>query len=517
MKQISNWEINKLAAQVVFPRLNTYRYLIDENYKSQVSNLVKMGVGGFCLFGGNIEENIKVTNELQFKTDLPLLFCGDFENGIAMRLTEGTEFPHSYALGHLNSTDYTTKTAQAIAQEAKAIGAYWNLAPVADINSNPSNPVIGIRSFGETPEKVSAHVKAYIDGTQAENVLACVKHFPGHGDIDIDSHLELPIIKKTKSQLESFELLPFIAGFSSFVRSVMIGHLVVPSLDENNIPASLSVKIISKFLRNELGYNGLVITDALDMNAIIKNYSDEQIAELAIKAGNNVLLMPENPEHIIQILAKLAAEDEEVKNKLLDSVARIVSEKRWAKLIPEYHHPDLPQSLFTEHPTLALKIAFKSLEIIDIPKLIPIENVNLMSVFAILQRPEDMETASRFMRMLADAVDVDCDFSYIDKNLTDEQVDKFLEQTADSDLFIFPIFFKSRAYNNSTNFPENLKKFIEIVSKGKNSIAILFGNPYFKDEIHTKTKIFAFSDSYSSMAAVVMKLSDKDLDWIGDE
>ncbi|HPD34224.1 MAG TPA: glycoside hydrolase family 3 protein, partial [Candidatus Kapabacteria bacterium] len=501
----------------IFPRLDTYRYFIDENYKFQISNLVKLGVGGFCLFGGNIEENIRLTNELQFQTDLPLLFCGDFENGIAMRLTEGTEFPHAYALGYLNSTNYTRQAAQAIAQEAKAIGAYWNLAPVADINSNPANPVIGIRSFGETPEKVSAHVKAYVEGTQAENVLACVKHFPGHGEVDIDSHLDLPIIMKTKQQLESFELLPFIAGFSSFVRSIMIGHLVVPSLDDSHTPASLSIKIISEFLRNELGYNGLVITDALDMNAIVKNYTEEQIAELAIKAGNDVLLMPENPEHIVQILAKLAKEDEEVKNRLLDSVARIISEKRWAKLIPEYHNPDLPLNLFTEHPTLALKIAFKSLEIIDIPELIPIKNISLMSVFAILQRPEDMEAASRFMKMLADAVDFDCDFSYVDKNITDEQVDKLLEQTADSDLFIFPIFFKSRAYNNSTNFPENLKNFIEIVSKGKNSIAILFGNPYLKDEISTKTKILAFSDSYSSMAAVVMKLSDRDLDWIGDE
>ena len=516
MRQISNWEIAKLAAQVVFPRLNTYRYFIDENYKSKILNLVKLGVGGFCLFGGNIEETIKITNELQFHSEIPLLFCGDFENGIAMRLTEGTDFPHSYALGKLNSTDYTEQAARAIASESKAIGAYWNLAPVADINSNPANPVIGIRSFGETPEKVSAHIQAYIKGTQSENVLACIKHFPGHGDTDIDSHLDLPIIKKSKAELERFELLPFIAGFSSQVRSLMVGHLVVPSIDDSNKPASLSEKIIG-FLRDDLNYKGLIITDALDMNAIRKNYNEKEIPELAIKAGNNVLLMPENPEYAIEVLINLAQNNESIKSKLLDSVTRIIAEKRWAKLIPEYHNPHLEQNLFTENPNLALKIAYKSLEVVDTHKLIPINNVNLMSVFAILQKAEDMDAASRFMKMLGEALEFDCDFAYLDRNITDEQINEYIEQTADADIVLFPIFFKSRAYNNSTIFPNNLKDFIDKSSQNKNSIAILFGNPYLKEEIHTDATILAYSDSYSSMAAVVMKLSGRDIEWIGND
>lgn len=517
MRQTSTWEIEKLAAQVIFPRLYTYKYFIDEDYKSKINKLVKLGVGGFCLFGGNIEETIRLTNELQFHSDVPLLFCGDFEHGIAMRLTEGTEFPYAYALGRINSTNYTYQTAQAIAQEAKAIGVYWNLAPVADINSNPNNPVIGIRSFGETPDVVSAHVKAYIDGTQNENVLACVKHFPGHGDTDVDSHLDLPKIKKTKSQIERFELLPFLAGFSSHVRSIMIGHLAVPAFDESNLPASLSSKIIQEYLRNELGYNGLIVTDALDMNAIIKNFNTEQIPVLAINAGNNVLLMPDNPALAIELLTQSAMQNDELKNKLMDSVNRIIAEKRWAKLIPEFHHPDLQQNLFTEHPNLALKIAYKSIEITDPHRLIPIKNVNLMSVFAILQKSEDMDAASRFMKMLADAAEFDCDFAYLDKNINDEIINEILTQTANSDLIIFPIFFKSRAYNNSTNFPENLNNFIHLASEGKNSIAILFGNPYIKDEFFADSKVLAYSDSYSSMAAVVMKLTGRDIDWMTNE
>ncbi len=517
MRLINKWEIQKLSAQVIFPRLNTYRYFIDENYKSKISNLVKLGVGGFCLFGGNIEETIRMTNELQFHSEVPLLFCGDFENGIAMRLTEGTEFPHAFAYGKINSTEYTFQSAQAIAQEAKAIGSLWNLAPVADINSNPLNPVIGIRAFGESPEIVSAHVKAYIEGTQGENVLACLKHFPGHGDTDIDSHLELPIIKKTKKELESFEMLPFLAGFGSLVRSVMIGHLVVPSLDDSNTPASLSGRIISEYLRGELGYSGLVVSDALDMNALVKNFDSMQIPILALNAGNNVLLMPEEPEQAIEILSKSAQDNKEVKEKLIDSVTRIISEKRWCKLIPEYHEPNLPQTLFTEHPNLALKIAYKSLEIDDRRRIIPLNNINLMSVFAVLQRAEDMDAASRFMKMLGEAVEFDCDFAYVDKNLSDEQIDEFAQQTSDADTIIFPIFFKSRAFSNSINIPENLKHFIEIISKGKNSIAILFGNPYIKDEIQTDVKILAFSDAYSSMAAVVMKLSGRNIDWMKNE
>jgi beta-glucosidase-like glycosyl hydrolase len=253
------------------------------------------------------------------------------------------------------------------------------------------------------------------------------------------------------------------------------------------------------------------------MNAIRKNYSEDKIAELSINAGNNVLLMPENPEHTIEVLVNLAKSSESIRNKLLDSVARIIAEKRWAKLIPEYHNPNLEQNLFTENPNLALKIAFKSLDVIDPRKLIPLENVNLMSVFAILQKADDMDAASRFMKMFAEAVEFDCDFSYVDKNINDEQINELTHQTADADIVLFPIFFKSRAYTYSTNFPENLKDFMDKTTEGKNSIAILFGNPYLKDEIHTDSIILAYSDSYSSMAAAVMKISGRNLDWIGNE
>ena len=210
MRTIDKWTNKELAAQIIFPRLNILDYLSNPDYKSKITQLVAEGIGGFCIFGGNIEENIKVTNELQIFAELPLLFCGDFENGISMRLSEGTEFPHSMALGSVNNLDYTRKQASFIAQEAKAIGANWNLSPVADINNNPNNPVINIRAFGKTNDLVANHALAYIEGTQNEKVLASAKHFPGHGNTEINSHLEMPVLNISREKIFSNDLIPFV-------------------------------------------------------------------------------------------------------------------------------------------------------------------------------------------------------------------------------------------------------------------------------------------------------------------
>lgn len=515
MKKIDNWSNRELASQVVFPKLNITDYLNSDDYKSRITKLVSDGIGGFCLFGGNIEENIKVTTELQIFAEIPLLFCGDFENGISMRLSEGTEFPHLMALGNANNTDYTFKTAKLIALESKAIGAQWNLSPVADVNNNPKNPVINVRSFGNNPELVSEHIAAYISGTQSEKVLACAKHFPGHGNTDVNSHLQLPQLNFTKTELESIEFIPFKKSIEAGVKSIMVGHLAVPSLDESKLPATLSKKIVTDLLRNEFGYEGLIITDALEMKAITELFTSEQIASLAVEAGINVLLMPENDEDLIHNITILA-DNENYKKLLIKSCELIISAKRWCGIMPQYHRENLNANLFTEHPYKALKYAYNGMKISGDESIIPLKDVQSIASFALLQKSDYFDKASQFMKMLSDATDFNIDFAYLDENVEPESIEEFNTQIQESELVIFPIFFKNHTYANTADFPETLKNAIDILSVGKKTMLIFFGSPYYENELDADTKIFTYSDSYASLAAVVVKLSGRSIDWIED-
>jgi beta-glucosidase-like glycosyl hydrolase len=513
MKQISNWNIENLVHQVVFPRLNISDYKLNEEYKLQIQQLVTGGIGGFCIFGGNIESNISVIEELQFMSEIPLLFAGDFENGIAMRLSEGTEFPHSMALGKVN-LDYTYQTAEMIAQEAKAIGVHWNFAPVADVNNNVNNPVINIRAFGEEVESVSARVNAYIEGTQKHKVLACAKHFPGHGNTAINSHLELPILDFTKEELFQNELLPFMQAISKDVKSIMMGHLSLPKIDESGLPASLSKIIIQDLLRNELKFDGLIVSDALEMEAITQNYSNKEIAHLGIEAGLNVFLMPEDAEQFIKTIIEVVQSNPDLITKLTQSVELIVKAKRWAGIMPQFQKENMPQDLFIRHPYQALKFADKALKVTGNSELIPLNESYIVSVFSLLQTSKDFDNATKFTKMLADANEFEMDFAFINEEVTQENIDEYKNMTEDAELVIFPIFVKGRTYGKTAELPAVFNYILKELSENKKSIAIIFGSPYIAEKVFSDTKILTYSDSYASLAAVVARLSNRDLNWI---
>lgn len=513
MKKISDWSVSELAYQVVFPRLNIIDYILNEDYRKRITHLVQKGIGGFCVFGGNIENNIRVISELQLNSEIPLLFAGDFENGLPMRLTEGTDFPHSMALGRINN-DYTSQTAQMIAIEAKAIGVHWNLSPVADVNNNPNNPVINIRSFGDDPISVSAHTQAYIQSTQNERVLACAKHFPGHGNTATNSHLSLPILNLTQEELQQTELLPFISAINAGVKSIMLGHLALPKIDETGLPASLSKIIVKDLLRDNLKFDGIIVTDALEMSAITDNFSQTQVIHLSLQAGVNILLMPENPESFVEELINASEKNDDYKQHLVDSVELIIKAKRWCGLLPQYQKLDLPNDLFVRHPYKALKFADLALKIEDNENMIPIREQPTVSVFALLQTNKDFDKATKFIKMLGDAVDFNMDFAYLNEEILQENIDEYKRLTEDSDLVIFPIFVRARTYGNKVALPTVFKYVMDELSDGKKVISILFGSPYYSEEIHSNAKILTYSDSYASMAAVVARLANRDLTWI---
>ena len=240
-----------------------------------------------------------LTNQLQADSPLPLLFAADFERGLPMRFQGGTGFPHAMAIGATGNPEYAYQLGRITASESRAIGIHWNFYPDADVNSNPDNPIINTRSFGEDPAEVSLLVSAFIRGAHAGGGMATAKHFPGHGDTSTDSHLALARVDASRARLDQIELPPFRAAIAAGVDSIMVGHLLVPSLEPDpGRPATISANITTGLLRNELGFHGIIVTDAMDMNGLTRIFggntpeSAGRAAVEALKSGADLILIP---------------------------------------------------------------------------------------------------------------------------------------------------------------------------------------------------------------------------------
>jgi beta-glucosidase-like glycosyl hydrolase/CubicO group peptidase (beta-lactamase class C family) len=269
---------------------------LGADHVQQVSELIqKYNVGSLCFFQGGPVRQANLTNLYQAIAKTPLLVTIDGEWGLGMRLDSAIKFPYQLTLGALPDEKLVYEMGLAVGEQMKRIGVHVNYAPVVDINNNPANPVIGYRSFGEDKVKVSQMGVAYTKGMQNAGIMACAKHFPGHGDVAVDSHYDLPVINKTRESLDTLELYPFRALFQAGVGSVMIAHLAIPVIDNTqNRPTSLSKNNVTTLLREEMGYSGLTFTDALEMKGVTKFFGAGEAAVEALIAGNDMLCLPDN-------------------------------------------------------------------------------------------------------------------------------------------------------------------------------------------------------------------------------
>jgi beta-N-acetylhexosaminidase len=269
-------------------------------------------------------------NQMQKLAKVPLLVGGDFERGSSMRVTDTTKFPYSMAYAAARDVEGSREEGLMTAQEARAMGIQWLFAPVADVNNNPANPVINIRSFGENSDEVAAHAAAYIDGAHSDPknpVLVTAKHFPGHGDTTIDSHLDLARLEVDKDRIESVELIPFEAAIAHGVDAIMTAHMTVPAFEPQEIPATVSSKILTGLLREELGFRGLVVTDAMDMLGLAKQFSMREASVRAIEAGADVLLMPPDPEAAINAVLAAVEKGRLTRKRIDQSALRVLEAK----------------------------------------------------------------------------------------------------------------------------------------------------------------------------------------------
>ena len=266
------------------------------NHSKKISNeIINNAIGGLIFSNGSPKKQINLTNSYQELSNIPLLIGMDAEWGLSMRLDSTFSFPWNMTLGAIKDNMLIKQVGSRIAAHCKRIGVNFNFAPVVDINTNPNNPIIGNRSFGESIENVSLKSLNFMKGQQEMNVLSSAKHFPGHGDTSTDSHKTLPIIKHKKEKILNVELKPFINLINNGLESVMIAHLEVPSLEKTiGLPSTLSYSIVTELLKNDLGFKGLIITDALEMKGLSSFKSTGNLDMLAFKAGNDILLMSEN-------------------------------------------------------------------------------------------------------------------------------------------------------------------------------------------------------------------------------
>ncbi|PSB08819.1 beta-glucosidase [Pleurocapsa sp. CCALA 161] len=340
MKDWRSLSLKEQIAQMIVVRASGHlfdhqiRYPAWEANNQQLKAWVEdFNLGGVILLGGSSVELQARSQQLQSWAKIPLFIAADIEEGIGQRFPGGTWFPPPMALGKIyqqNSNlarQYAYQMGEVTAQEALAVGVNWLLAPVVDVNNNPDNPAINIRAFGDRPEVVADLTTAFIQGAKSTAILTTAKHFPGHGDTSTDSHLDLPALNHSESRLATIELPPFEQAIAAGVDSVMTAHLLISAWD-SELPATVSKKIVTEILRNRLGFSGLVVTDALIMGGITKYAPLETVAVMAIEAGTDILLMPDNPEVAIASIYDAVQTGQIKESRIHKSLERIWQAKQ---------------------------------------------------------------------------------------------------------------------------------------------------------------------------------------------
>ena len=326
-------------AQLFFVRAHTDK---GKAYEDSIAQVIKKEkIGGLVFFQGGPVRQATLTQQYQAQSKVALLIAMDAEWGVGMRLDSTIGYPYQMTLGAVQNNKLIEKMGSLIAQDMKLLGMHLNFAPVVDINNNPKNPVIGFRSFGDDKYKVAEKAGAYLRGMQEAGLLTSLKHFPGHGDTDLDSHFDLPQLPFTKQRLDSLELYPFKQLIASGASGVMVAHMNIPSLDSTaNLPSTLSKPIITDLLKEELGFKGLIISDAMGMKGVVKYFPDGEADLRALLAGNDVLELSENSKRAVKLIRKAIRKHQLSWEEINKRVKKVLIAKYWAGSAKPYR-PDL--------------------------------------------------------------------------------------------------------------------------------------------------------------------------------
>ena len=462
----------------------------DISHTVEVIDLIrKYGIGGIIYFQGTPEKQAELTNFYQKISKVPLLIATDAEWGLGMRLNNVEKFPYQMTLGALQNDSLIYMMGKAIGDQCKRLGININLAPVADINNNSLNPVINYRSFGENREKVTAKTLMFMKGMQDKNILATAKHFPGHGDTDVDSHNDLPVINQTKSRLDSLELFPFSKLIKEGICCIMTAHLKIPSLDTtSNLPSSLSAVIINDLLKKEMGFKGLVVTDAMNMKGVTKYYEAGFADAMAFEAGNDVI------EYVTDVEAAIKEIDNLVKTKKISTediasrCRKILAAKFWAGLsnykIIQQHNLEHDLSKGVSNALIRELYASAITVLNNSENIIPVMHLERTRI-ATLAINKNKKEVTLYQERISKYVPVD---NFFIDTINQKKTSEILKKLAHYDLIIAGIFNTDQRPGMNFGIPEKLDSLLEKLNNQNRCIITYFGNPYAIAKINSLQK-----------------------------
>lgn len=453
----------------------------DDKHINEIENLVQnYHIGGLIFFQGGPVRQAGLTNRYQSKAKVPLMIAMDAEWGIGMRIPDSTmSFPRQMTLGAIQDDQYVYKMGAEIARQCRRLGVHVNFAPVVDVNSNPNNPIIGMRSFGEDKENVARKGIAYMKGMQDNGVLANAKHFPGHGDTESDSHLSLPVINHSKERLQQMELYPFKKIISEGVGSIMVAHIHIPAYDNTpNMATTLSKKVVTDLLRNEMKFEGLIFTDALNMKGVSSFYKPGEVDLMALMAGNDVLLYAENVPVAIKKIQKAIKEKDITQEDIDRRVKKILRAKYFVGL-NRSKYVDL-NNLYNDLHLSRSKILLEELYekaitvVSNKDSLMPIKYLDTTSFASVSIGAKE---GNVFQEMLTNYAT----FKHhnIDKNAQEASFDSLYAKLQGYEVVVVGLHGMTMYNNVHFGISEQAKKFIGKLQSGNARVILsVFGNPY---------------------------------------
>jgi len=462
-------------AQLFFVRAHTDK---GQAYEDSVGNVIKeQQVGGLVFFQGGPVRQAGLINQYQKLAKVPLLIAQDGEWGLGMRLDSTISYPYQMTLGAIQDNTLIYKMGQFVAYDFKRMGMQINLAPDMDVNNNPDNPVINYRSFGDNKYNVAAKGIAYMKGMQDGGILTTAKHFPGHGDTNVDSHLDLPLLPFDRKRLDTLEEYPFRQAIKAGISGVMIAHMDIPALDSTkNLPSTLSRPIITGNLKDSLGFKGLVVSDAMEMKGVIKYFPDGEADVKAFIAGNDIIELSENSERAIQLIRKAVRKKAVTKLEFESRVKKVLAAKYWAGLnhyqetsttslvsdLNRQSAKDLVQKL-TDNAVTLLKGDYTTM------MLNPIQKTAIVSVGVTKPTVLQDELTKWY---------VNSDVFMVGKDTPADQLLALLSNLRKYDQVFMSINDTRVRPASKLDYTDNVKIFISEVAAFPHSVTCVFANPY---------------------------------------
>jgi beta-glucosidase-like glycosyl hydrolase/CubicO group peptidase (beta-lactamase class C family) len=450
----------------------------DLAYEMDLVDLVKRtGVGGIVFFQDDAAKQAEMINYLRKETKVPLMIALDGEWGAGMRLKDVIKFPYQMTLGAVRNDSLIYEMGRAVAGQFRRGGMNVNLAPVADVNNNPKNTVINYRSFGEDPEKVSKKAALYMKGMQDNGIFAVAKHFPGHGDTETDSHLDLPVIRHSRARLDSIELVPFRHTINEGVSGVMPGHLSIPALDPApNLPSTLSKPILTGILKDELNFGGLVISDAMNMSGLTKHAAPGEAVADALKAGMDVLEYVTDPEQAIKIIVEKMKKGEISEKEINEKCMKVLAAKYWAGLNKpvEIKTENIAADMSSpETAALIRELYANSLTLLSNNNdIIPVKHLDNIKVAAVALNRKEM---TAFQKRIAKYHPAD---PYMIIPGDSNTINPLLKKIKDYDLIITGVYGLDQRPDRNFGITPELNDLLEKITSSGKSIVTWFGNPY---------------------------------------